>query len=240
MSKKNTPEAVETVTLESLTKKELKQLRERLEVQKELIELQKAEIGLESAELHHQVTLDKYRFSGRSITSGVLHLDSDVNSTVVDYLVEKIDAFVDAHKDTPKKEKPGLTLFISSPGGSVFAGWRLFDELRAASAAGHHITTKVRGMAASMAGILAQAGDTRIIGSESYLMIHEPSTWTGGRASEIRDEAAFMERLTKQTTRIFADRSGKKEKDIRALFERKDLWLDANECLKHNFMDKVE
>lgn len=240
MSKKKDVELeLEAVDLNSLTKKELEKLELQINLQKALIELEKDELNLQASHINYQSSLDKHRFSPRNISSGVLHLESDINDTISDYLCQKIDAYVHAHIDEPKKSKPPLLLIINSPGGSVFEGWRLFDELRAASLAGHKVTTKVRGMAASMAAVLVQAGDERIIGPESYLMVHEPSSMAWGKAFEVKEQALLLERLNDQIAEKFAIRSGKTKTEMKKLFERTDAWFNAEQCIKHGFADKI-
>lgn len=67
--------------------------------------------------------------------------------------------------------KCAITLRFYSPGGDVIAGMYLFDYLKQLGRDGHVLTTEAYGYAASMAGILLQVGDHRIIGRESYILI---------------------------------------------------------------------
>lgn len=239
LSKEKTTEAAEPVDLTTLTKKELKHLREQVETEQAFLELEDKRIAVQLREISLHQTEEKYRYTARGINAGVVHLTQAVTESVVDYLTEKIDAFVTVHADLPKKEKPPLLVIINSPGGSVFEGWRLFDELRAASLLGHKVTTRVRGIAASMAAVLVQAGDERVIGPESYMMIHEPSSFAFGKAFEVKEQAVLMDRFTEQIAQKFAERSGKKVKEMKALFERTDAWLSAAECVKHGFVDRI-
>src|SRR5665213_3187680 len=68
-----------------------------------------------------------------------------------------------------------IEIVFSSPGGSVIDGMALFDFIQGIRAKGHKVTTGTIGYAASMAGILLQAGDVRWIGREAYILIHEVS-----------------------------------------------------------------
>jgi ATP-dependent protease ClpP protease subunit len=133
---------------------------------------------------------------------------------------------------------------INSPGGSVIDGMHLFDAITAYSKRGggnHHITMTVRGYAASMAGILLQSADTRLIGPESYLMVHEVSSWAQGKINEIKDEVKFLDKISERVTNLFVDRSeGKITKDeFTRLWERKDWWLDSKEALERGFVDNI-
>lgn len=145
------------------------------------------------------------------------------------------------------------TIDICSPGGSVISGMHLFDQIVKYSKRGggnHHITITVRGYAASMAGILLQAADTRRIGPESYLMIHEIASGTGGKIGEIKDDVKWYEKVCSRIVDIFVERSAEASRenpDIKPIqkavfkknWERIDWWLDSTESLKHGFVDEI-
>lgn len=139
-----------------------------------------------------------------------------------------------------------IEIVFNSPGGSVIDGMALFDFITGLRAAGHRITTVARGYAASMAGILLQAGDHRVIGRESYLMIHEISAGTGGKIGEIQDAVKFYERICERVVDIFVDRSKDAEGKPRCSkatftknWKRIDWWLDSAEALKYGFVDEI-
>lgn len=135
----------------------------------------------------------------------------------------------------------GLTVVFNSPGGSVIDGMELWDFLNQLRMEGHHLTTVCRGYAASMAGILLQAGTERVIGRESYLMIHEISAGTGGKIGEIKDDVKFYEHICERIVDIFVDRSGGKCTKARFVksWTRQDWWLDSDEALKLGFVDRI-
>ncbi len=137
-----------------------------------------------------------------------------------------------------------IEIVFNSPGGSVIDGMALFDQIVALSKRGggsHHITTGAQGYAASMAGILLQAGDTRWIGRQSYLMIHEISAGTGGKIGEIKDDVKFYDAICARVVFIFVDRSGGKCSKARFVkgWQRTDWWLLSDEALKMGFVDEV-
>lgn len=142
-------------------------------------------------------------------------------------------------KHSPEQE---LRIEFNSGGGSVLDGLELFDAIREASAAGHHITTYIGGVAASMAGILAQAGDTRQIGAHSWLHAHEVSTGASGKSSDLKDTAELADRLTRQAADIYAERSTNPKMTSDKVFkmlERQEVWLTPEEALKHGFVDEI-
>lgn len=139
------------------------------------------------------------------------------------------------------RQFPGqeVTLVFNSPGGSVIDGLALFDFLQELQAGGTPLTTVTLGMAASMGGILLQAGGKRVMGRHAWLLIHEISSMTGGKASDIEDEIAFIKRLQGQSLDILASRSTLTAKQIAARWKRKDWWLSADEAVALGFADEV-
>lgn len=139
--------------------------------------------------------------------------------------------------------KPGcaITIIFNSPGGSFFEGMMLFDFIEELKGRGHKVIVGTYGLAASMAGILLQAGSVRYVGAESWTMIHELSDGVQGSASVIADHAAFNTRLTERITNIFLKRSEGKisRDDFIAGFNRKEWWLSSDDMLKYGFADYV-
>lgn len=179
--------------------------------------------------------------------------DGPVGSNSVYGLLNTMSAW---HRLYPESS---WTIDINSPGGSVIAGMHLFDQIVAYSIRGggtHHITMTVRGYAASMAGILLQAADTRRIGPESYLMIHEISAGSGGKIGEIKDDVKWYEKVCQRIVDIFVERSAKAAaadkvaeapKGIKGItsaafkkgWTRIDWWIDSAEALKLGFVDEI-
>lgn len=137
-----------------------------------------------------------------------------------------------------------IEVIFSSPGGSVIAGMALFDVIHRLSRRGggtHNVTVGIAGMAASMAAILVQAGDTRWIGSQSYMMIHELSAITGGKLPEIEDDAEFYRTICDRMAKLFVDRSDGKMsmRKFKSRWNRRDWWLTAEEALEAGFVDEI-
>lgn len=139
------------------------------------------------------------------------------------------------------RRSPGsdITVVLNSPGGGVTAGLALYDFIGELKAKGHQVTTETRGYAASMGGVLLQAGHERVIGPNAYLMIHEVSDLGIGKLSELKDQVEFAERLQERLLDILAERSTMTKQAIRRKWKRKDWWLDAEEAVKHGFADRI-
>lgn len=138
-----------------------------------------------------------------------------------------------------RQSKEPVIIRISSPGGSLIDGLALFDYIQSLRADGIHVTTNVLGMAASMAGILLQAGDKRVVGPNAHVLIHEASSGASGKLSELEDETKFIKRLNDRTFEILASRSSMKKATIELRAKRKDWWLAAEEVLQHKFADEI-
>lgn len=133
-----------------------------------------------------------------------------------------------------------ITVVFNSPGGSVFDGLALYDFIQQLREAGTRVDTTTLGIAASMGGILLQAGETRRMSRHSYLLIHEVSSGAHGKMSELEDELKFANRLQTRCVDILASRSKLSASKIKTKWRRKDWWLDAYEALDQGFCDEVE
>ncbi len=135
-----------------------------------------------------------------------------------------------------------ITLTFNSPGGSVIDGMALFDYIRFLRGAGHKVTIIALGYAASMAGILLQAADVRVMAKGSWLLIHELAFSAGGKVGEVEDMYKFGLRLKEQAARIFVERSGGKlSRDVlEQKWLRTDWWLDPEEALGLGLIDEIQ
>lgn len=164
--------------------------------------------------------------------------EGSVGSISVNVCLQTMNAWHRLHKDS------AWTITINSPGGSVTEGMHLFDAITAYSKRGggsHEITMVVRGYAASMAGILLQAVDKRVIGPESYLLIHEVSAAAIGKVGEMKDDMKWYEKICERIATIFVQRSeGKISKaKFKTNWTRKDWWLSSDEALALGFVDEI-
>jgi ATP-dependent Clp endopeptidase proteolytic subunit ClpP len=132
-----------------------------------------------------------------------------------------------------------MTVVFTSPGGSVIDGFALWDHIKSLQANGHKFTTVSQGLAASMAGILLQAGDERVMGAESWLMIHEASFGAQGSMGEVKDTVEWVEKVQDRILSIFASRSKMTKTQIKNKWNRKNWWLSSTEALKLGFIDRV-
>lgn len=215
----------------------------------------RAELATEEATIGHEREL------ARDIMNHVFRFSFQVSDKTVGTTIEEL-AIWDRLDPTCSIE-----MVINSHGGEVTSGMELFDYLQELKRKGHTIITATRGMAASMGGVLLQAGlatpespdSKRIAGRESYVLIHEASTLAIGKTFELEDEVAFVKKMQERILAIFVTGSayayehGTSEVALtRDQFEhgdrsidgvlgwaRRDWWLDSDESLRFGVVDEV-
>lgn len=128
-----------------------------------------------------------------------------------------------------------IDLHINSPGGDVFEGLAIMNCLRAHPA---NVTTYVDGIAASIASVIAMAGDQIIMGPHSQLMIHEGSALCIGNAADMRKTAELLDFQSDNIAGVYAARAGGTVEDWRALMVA-ETWYTAEEAVSAGLADEV-
>jgi ATP-dependent Clp endopeptidase proteolytic subunit ClpP len=206
------------------------------EIRKANAEARKAEIEADDAawNLARRKRIDEEEQAYDHDAHKVFYLNTDVSNSSIEKIRGRLQAW---HRQDPTCP---IEIVLNSPGGSVFDGLALGDLIESMSDAGHHITTRVAGKAASMAGVILQFGDTRIIGRNSWLHLHEVSTGSIGKASDLEDTAELAKRLTLQACEIYARKSTKSARQIHRMMERHEVWLSPREALELGFCDEID
>ena len=127
-----------------------------------------------------------------------------------------------------------LDVEINSPGGEVMVGLGIYNMLRSRAAAGVNVTTRVTGLAGSIASVIALAGDKREMPKNAFAMTHGVSSWAVGTESEIRDQADAVGKMNASLRGIYMDRMGVDEAKATEIMS-KDTWLTGQECLDLGF-----
>lgn len=132
-----------------------------------------------------------------------------------------------------------LRVEINSPGGDVFAGLGMYNMLRAwASEEGRTLVTRVTGLAASMASVLALAGDRREMPANTFAMVHSPSSLVWGTADEMREHADTLDKIKASMKAIYMERMGVDEAKVTEILA-KDTWFSAEEAKELGFATDV-
>lgn len=130
-------------------------------------------------------------------------------------------------------------LILNSPGGDILSGFGLYDFLRVLSNKGHRIVTETHSLCASMATLIFQAGDLRLIGPETTFLIHTASFGAMGNMGEVEDVVEMVKRMQTRIFEILAVRSTMTAKAIAKAADRKDWTMMGPEVVRLGFADAL-
>ena len=140
-----------------------------------------------------------------------------------------------AFSDALQSVGPGpLVVEINSPGGNVWDGLAIYNMLRGRQSP---VTTRVVGIAASIASIIALAGDTIEMADASLFMIHDPSGMVAGTSEDMRKMANALDQHAEILAGIYVKRTGKTSAQIRAAMSA-ETWFTAQEAIQFGLADK--
>lgn len=154
---------------------------------------------------------------------------------VVDYKWDEEDTsakdFIDAIKSLGD-----FDLRINSPGGSVAAGTAIYNALRRHKG---QVDVYVEGIAASIASVIAMAGNRLIMPSNTMLMIHDPWSYAVGTADDMRKAAEMLDKFKSGLVDAYQDKTGMDRDQIAALMAD-ETWMTAAEAVEMGFADQTE
>jgi ATP-dependent Clp protease protease subunit len=135
--------------------------------------------------------------------------------------------------------KQPINMYINSPGGSVYDGMAVYDVMQYIKCPVH---TYVTGMAASMGSFIAQAGEPghRYLLPHAITMIHQPSSGTRGKVSDMEIDLGEGLRIKKEMTELYVKHNsvGTTFEQFTALLDR-DKWLTAPQALELGLADSI-
>lgn len=127
-----------------------------------------------------------------------------------------------------------LLIEINSPGGNVWDGLSIYNQLRGRKAP---VTTRVVGIAASIASIIALAGDRVEMADAALMMIHDPSGMASGTSEDMRKMADALDQHAEVLVGVYAKKTGKSPESIRAAMKA-ETWFTTAEALAFGLVDK--
>jgi ATP-dependent protease ClpP protease subunit len=136
-------------------------------------------------------------------------------------------------------EVPELQVRINSPGGDVFEGIAVYNALVRFPAA---VTVHVDGLAASIASLVAMAGNRTLVAENAMLMIHRPWSVVAGDAEEMRRQADALEKAWSAMLTTYARRTGRRPATLaqRVTDAGGEWWMTAEEAVADGFADATE
>ena len=176
--------------------------------------------GERSYDIYSRLLKDRIIFLGEEVT--------DVSANII------VAELLFLESEDPNKD---IHLYINSPGGSVSAGWAIYDTMRYIKC---DVSTTCIGMAASMGAFLLAGGTKgkRYALPNSRIMIHQPSGGTQGQASDIKIQAEQIIETRHRLNQYLAENTGQPIEVIERDTER-DHWLSAGEAREYGLVDQV-
>ena len=127
-----------------------------------------------------------------------------------------------------------LLVEINSPGGNVWDGLSIYNQLRGRRAP---VTTRVVGIAASIASIIALAGDKVEMADAALMMIHDPSGMASGTSEDMRKMADALDQHAEVLVGVYAKKTGRSPESIRAAMKA-ETWFTTPEAIAFGLVDK--
>lgn len=138
--------------------------------------------------------------------------------------------------DLKKLKGQHIDLRINSVGGSVIEGAAIFNALKRHKGG---LTVHIDGLAASMASVIAMAGEETRIAENALLMIHNPWSMTMGDAADLRKEADVLDKLKATLVNAYVRKTGQPRAAIEQMMDD-EKWMDAQEALELGFVDEID
>ncbi len=172
-----------------------------------------------------------YDIYSRLLRERVIFFVGPVNDQSANLVVAQL-LFLES--ENPDKD---ISLYINSPGGSVYAGMAIYDTMQFVKP---DVSTLCTGLAASMGAFLLSAGTKgkRYTLPNSRIMIHQPSGGTQGQASDIQIQAREILSLRERLNAILAENTGQPVARIEVDTER-DNFMSAEDAVSYGLVDKV-
>lgn len=182
--------------------------------------LEERQLNVTQMDVFSRLMMDRIIFLGTQI--------DDYTANTLQAQLLYLDS-VDSGKD--------ISIYINSPGGSVYAGLGIYDTMQFIQS---DVATICTGMAASMAAVLLVAGSEgkRSALTHSRVMIHQPLGGVQGQASDIEITAREIQKLKKELYTIISDHSKQPFDKVWADSDR-DYWMTAAEAQEYGMIDRV-
>jgi len=128
-----------------------------------------------------------------------------------------------------------ITVNINSPGGSMFEGLAIYNQLREHDG---KITVKVLGIAASAASVIAMAGDEIQVAKAGFIMIHNAWIYAAGNRIDLRELADYLEPFDKSMAQIYSDRTGMKSDAVVSMMDA-ETYISGSDAVEQGFADSL-
>lgn len=182
--------------------------------------IEERQLNVAQMDVFSRLMMDRIIFLGTQI--------DDYTANVIQAQLLYLDS-ADSGKD--------ISIYINSPGGSVYAGYGIYDTMQFINS---NVSTICTGIAASMAAVLLVAGEKgkRFALKHSRVMIHQPLGGAQGQASDIEITAREIGKIKKELYTIISDHSGQPFDRVEKDSDR-DYWMTSAEAKDYGMVDDV-
>lgn len=182
--------------------------------------IEERQLNVAQMDVFSRLMMDRIIFLGTQI--------DDYTANVIQAQLLYLDS-ADSGKD--------ISIYINSPGGSVYAGYGIYDTMQFIKS---DVSTICTGMAASMAAVLLVAGEKgkRFGLKHSRVMIHQPLGGAQGQASDIEITAREIGKVKQELYQIISEHSGKPIEEVARDSDR-DYWMTSSEAKAYGMIDDV-
>ena len=174
-----------------------------------------------------------YDLYSRLMKERVIFLSGEVEEHMTNIIVAQLLFLEAENPDQP------INMYIKSPGGHIYDGLAVYDTMQYIKCP---VYTYVTGWAASMGSFIAQAGEPghRYLMPRAMTMIHQPSSGTRGKVTDMEIDLKESIRLKREMTELYVKHNsrGTTYEQFRELLER-DKWLTASEALELGLADHI-
>lgn len=175
-----------------------------------------------------------YDIYSRLLSDRIIFLGEEVSDTSASLIIAQLLFLESADPDKD------IQLYINSPGGSVTAGWAVYDTMQYIKC---DVSTICLGLAASYGAFLLAGGahGKRMALPNSEIMIHQPAMHGNGiqgPASDIKIMSDYMQKSRQRLNRVLAVNTGRSEEEIARDTER-DNFMSAEEALEYGLIDSI-
>jgi ATP-dependent Clp protease protease subunit len=167
----------------------------------------------------------------RLLNERIVFLGTPVDDQISNLIVAQL---LHLESEDPDKD---ISLYINSPGGSIYAGLAIYDTMQFIKP---DVTTICYGIAMSMGSLLLAGGapGKRLALPNSRILIHQPSSGFEGQATDIEIHAREVIDLRRRIDEIYAKHTNKTEEEVHADMER-DRFFKADEAQEYGLIDRV-
>ena len=182
--------------------------------------IEERQLNVAQMDVFSRLMMDRIIFLGTQV--------DDYTANVIQAQLLYLDS-ADSGKD--------ISIYINSPGGSVYAGYGIYDTMQFINS---DVSTICTGIAASMAAVLLVAGEKgkRFALKHSRVMIHQPLGGAQGQASDIEITAREIGKIKKELYTIISDHSGQPIEKVERDSDR-DYWMTSGEAKDYGMIDDV-